>query len=48
MVCCPHELALLRVVQDESSISEGVFTVLPGEARKERGNHRKGTYGQTR
>ena len=39
IVCCPHELALIRVVQDEHSISEGVFTILPGDARKERGNH---------
>jgi hypothetical protein len=37
-----------RAVQDEHSISEGVFNVLPGDARNERGNHRTGTYGQTR
>jgi hypothetical protein len=37
-----------RAVQDEHSISVWVFNVLPGDARNERGNHRTGTYGQTR
>jgi len=41
-------MAMKRAVQDEHSISEWVFNVLPGDARNERGNHWMGTYGQTR